>query len=177
MYFQRLFYNERNKMKEKTKLTEMNNPGLGSIIRSLQLWNIHNRAAHARRPDEASIFEILNLLPAAINALELLSAPDPAGGTSTEKGTVEIGSDDFTIMFDLAVDGWSLGPGNARIGNEDVQAGVEFGYDLVDDGVDIGLIGDVELVSFACCLLRSASMCFSFLQSVNSMFRYHMPYT
>ena len=136
----------------------MNDSSFGSVICSLQLWNIHNRATHARRSDEASIFEILNLLPVAIDAFELLPAPDPACSTGAEEGAVEICGDYFTIMFDFAIDGRTLGPGNSRIGNEDVETGVEFGDDLVDDGVDVGLVGDVELVGFACCLLGSASL-------------------
>lgn len=130
----------------------MNDSSLGRVICGLQLRNVHNRAAHARRSDEASIAEILNLLPAAIDALEFLAAPDPASGTGAEEGAVEVGGDDFAVVLDLAVDGWTLGPRHARVGDEDVQTGVEVGNDLVDDGVDFGLVGDVELVGFACCL-------------------------
>lgn len=136
----------------------MDYSSFGSVICSLQLRNIDNRATHARRSDKASILEVLNLLSATIDALELLSAPDPASSTSAEEGAVKISSDDFTIMFDFAIDSWTLGPRNSRIGNEDVETGVEVGDDLVDDGVDVCLVGDVELVGFACCLLGSASL-------------------
>ena len=132
----------------------MDNASLGRIVRRLQLRDIHNRATHARRPDEATVSKVLELLAVTINTLELLSTPDSASSTGTEERAVEIGGDDFAVVFDLAVDGRALGPGNARVGDEDVEAGVEFGHDLVDDGVDVGLVSNVELIRLACNYVR-----------------------
>ena len=134
--------------------TKMDNTSLGGIVRRLQLWNIHNRTTHARRPDKAAVLEVLELLAIAVNTLEFLPTPDPPSGTGTEERAVEIGSDDFAVMFDFAVDGGTLGPWDAGVCNEDVEAGVEFGNDLIDDGIDVGLVGDVELVGFACSCIR-----------------------
>ena len=127
----------------------MNDARLGRIVGRLQLRNVHNRAAHARGADKAAVLEVLELLAAAVDALELLPAPDPAGGTCAEEGAVEIGGDNFAVVVDLAIDRGALRPGHARVGDEDVKAGVEVGDDLVDDGVDVGLVGHVELVGFA----------------------------
>ena len=139
--------------------TKMDNPSLSRIVRCLQLRNIHNRATHTRRPDETAVPEVLNLLAATINTLELLPAPDPARSPGAEEGAVEVSSDDFAVVVDFAVDGGSLRPGHARVGDEDVEPAVEFGDDLVDDCVDVGLVGDVELVGFACNFINVLLKC------------------
>lgn len=54
------------------------------------------------------------------------------------------------VVGDLAVDGGTLGPRDTRVGDEDVQAAIELLDDVVDLLLDVGLVGNVDLVGLAC---------------------------
>lgn len=53
-------------------------------------------------------------------------------------------------MVNLAVDHGALGPGDAGVGDEDVEAIVEFGDLGLYGFFDFGGVLDVDLVGFAC---------------------------
>ncbi len=131
------------------RLTKVDDTSLGGIVRSLQLRDVDNMPAHRRRRDEAAVGEVLELVAIGIGALELLAAPDLAGRASAEEGAVKVGGDDLVVVGDLAADGGALGPGDAGVGNEDVEAAVELLDDFVDDLLDVGFVGDVDLVGLA----------------------------
>lgn len=54
------------------------------------------------------------------------------------------------VVGDLTVDGGTLGPRDTRVGDEDVQAAIELLDDVVDLLLDVGLVGNVDLVGLAC---------------------------
>lgn len=71
------------------------------------------------------------------------------------EGVVEVGVDDFFVVFDVVfgyvVEYGVVFLGDVWVGDEDVEVGVEFGEDVVVDGWgDGGEGGDVYLVGFVC---------------------------
>ena len=129
---------------------QVDDTGLGSVVCSLELGNVDNVAGHGGRGDEAAVAVVLELVAVEVGALLPLPPPDLTGGTGAEEGTVKIGGDDLVVVGDLTVDGRTLGPWDARVGNEDVQTAVELLDNIVDLLLDIGLVGDVDLVGLAC---------------------------
>ena len=127
----------------------MDDTSFGSIIRSLELGNIDNMPAHAGRSDKRTIGVILQLVARHRRHLLLLTSPMGGGGTGTIKSTVEVGSDDLAVVINLPIEHRSLCPGDTGIGNEDVEAAIEFFDDLVDHFLHVFGVGDVDLVGFA----------------------------
>jgi hypothetical protein len=129
----------------------MNNSRLSSIISSLQLRDIDNMPAHTGSCNKAPLPEWrLQLLPINRSLLLLLPSPVYAGNPSRIKCAIQIRGNHFPVVIQLAQDGWSLCPWYTRIGNEDIEAAVEFpnyGFDRSGDGFEGG---NVDLVCFAC---------------------------
>ena len=136
---------------ERGRRTEMYNPRLRSIIRSLQLRNIHNMPTHTRGGHEAALPKRwLQLHP--INRLLLLLLPTPMYPrySRTVERPIEICCHDFSVMVKLASYGCALRPGDTGVGDEDVEAAVKFA-DYRFHGCGHGFEGsDVDLVCFAC---------------------------
>lgn len=130
--------------------TKVNNTSLSSVVRSLQLRDVDNMSAHARRSDKASVREVLELLAVDGGALGLLAAPVLTSRARRVEGSIQISGDDLLVVGELAVERGTLRPWDAGVGDEDVETAVEVGDGLVDGLLD-GLVGgDVYLVCLAC---------------------------
>lgn len=125
----------------------MNDSSLRSVVGSLQLRDIDNVAAHARRGNETAILEI-DLVAIDIGAFHSLSPPVKACRACTVECAVQIGVHDIMVVFDPPIKHRTLCPRDACIGNENVEAAI-FVDDLVDCRLDMLLISDVDLVGFA----------------------------
>lgn len=129
--------------------TKVDNTSLGSVVRSLELRDVHNVPAHARRSDKASVSEVLELLAVGGGALGLLAAPVPTSRAGGVEGSVQIGGDDLLVVGELAVERGALRPWDAGVGDEDVETSAEVIDALVHGCLD-GLVGgDVDLVCLA----------------------------
>ena len=127
----------------------MNNTSLSSIIRSLQLRDIHNMPTHTRRSHKTPISIVLQLLPIGRSPLRLLAAPVLTRRARGVEGSVQIRGDHLVVVRDLAVEHGALRPGDAGVGDEDVETAAEVFDGLVYGGFD-GLVGgDVYLVRLA----------------------------
>ncbi len=127
---------------DRQALAQVNHTRLGRIIRRLQLRDIDDMARHGRRSDERPALE-------AVEPVLPLLAPHRTAGSGAVEGAVEIGADDLLVVVDLTVDHGALGPGDAGVGDEDVETVVEFG-DLGFDGfLDFLRVLDVDLVGLA----------------------------
>lgn len=129
--------------------TKVNNTSLSSIVRRLELRDIDNMSAHARRSNKASIRVVLELLAVDRGALGLLAAPVLTSRARRVEGSVQIGSDHLLVVGDLAVEHGALRPWDAGVGDEDVEAAAEVGDGLVDGLLDRLVGGDVYLVCLA----------------------------
>jgi hypothetical protein len=143
-------------VKSGTRPTEMYHPRLRSIIRSLQLGNIDNMATHARCRHKAAFPKSwLELRPVDRSLLLLLPPPMYARCPRTVERAVQICCHDLSVVVQLAFDGGALGPRDARVRDEDIEASVQ----VADAGFDSGGDGfegdDVYLVCFACFPLLS----------------------
>ena len=100
-------------------------------------------STHARRRDEASICEALELVL-------FLFAPDLRGHTGAVEDTVDVDLHHFGVVRELAVHHGSLGPRDSRVRYENIQSIVEL-FGLGDYGFfDSRGVCDVYLVGFAC---------------------------
>ncbi len=124
----------------------MDDASLGCIVRCLQLWDVDNVSAHASRSNEAAVGVILKLLAMHACSLHLLAPPVQTGSPGTVEGAVEIGGDDLAVMIDLSVKHRPLCPRDTGIGDEDVEAAIEFFDNLVNRFLDVLGIGDIDLV-------------------------------
>lgn len=124
----------------------MNNPRLGSVIRSLHLRKVDNMTTHRRRSHKATIAEILERLPVKINPLLLLSLPVCRGSPSTVEGPVEINPHHLCVVAKRAINHGPFRPRDSRIGNKDIQPAVEVLNALVDGLLHGRRIGDVTLI-------------------------------
>ncbi len=66
----------------------MNDASFGAIVRSLELRNIDNMAAHAGSGDEASVPIILERPAMYVRALLFLPSPDSTCRPGTIKGAI-----------------------------------------------------------------------------------------
>ena len=128
----------------------MDDARFGSIISSLELRNVDNMPAHTRCSDKGTIRIILQLPARHRRHLLLLTSPMGGGRTGAIEGAVEVGRDDLAVVINFPIEHGSLCPGDTGIGNEDVEATVEFFDDLVDHFLHVFGVGDVDLVGFAC---------------------------
>lgn len=49
----------RQVIRDRGEITKVDDTSLGSVVRRLELRDVHNVSAHARRSDEASVGEVL----------------------------------------------------------------------------------------------------------------------
>ena len=127
----------------------MDDTSLGGVVRSLHLRDVDNGATHRRSGDEAAVGVVLERLAINGRLLLVLAAPVACGGASAVEGAVKVGADDLAVVVNLTVGHGALGPGDAGVGNEDVEAAVELLDDLGDGVVDSLRVRDVDLVGAA----------------------------
>jgi hypothetical protein len=72
------------------------------------------------------------------------------GGLGAVEGAVEVDVDDAGVVGERAVHHRALGPGDAGVGDEDVQSAVEVLDRLVDGLLDGFGAGDIDLVCLGC---------------------------
>ena len=123
--------------------TEMDNPRFSPVVRRLQLRDIDHVAGHRGCGDEGAGLEVFQFV-------FLLVAPYGSTGARAVEGAVQIGADYLAVVVDLTVDHGALGPGNAGVGNEDVEAVVELGDLGFNCFFDFGGVLHVDLVGIAC---------------------------
>jgi len=128
----------------------MDNTSLRSIIRSLELRNIHNMSAHARRRHKTAIGIPLQRPSVERRALGLLAPPVLSSSAGAVEGSVQVSAHHLRVVDEIAIDHGALRPGDAAVGDEDVEAAVEFGDDVIDGYYDGICGGGVYLVGFAC---------------------------
>lgn len=128
----------------------MDHSGLGGVIRSLELGDVDDMAAHRRGGDETAAVEILQLFPVDVGAFLLLSPPDGCTGAGDVERAVDIGRDHLAVVVELAVGHGALGPRDAGVCDDDVEPAIEFLDDLVDGRDALLRVLDVDLVCSAC---------------------------
>lgn len=111
----------------------MAHTSLGRIISRLQLGNIDDVPRHGRGGDKAAAAVALELVAREVDARLPLPPPYPATRARAVEDAVEVVGHDLAVVLELPVDGGALGPGDARVGHEDVEAVVEL-LDLGGDG-------------------------------------------
>lgn len=119
---------------------------LGRIIRSLELRNVDNVTAHRGSSDKTSISEILKLVAKQVGALFLLSSPMRGSSTSAVPGGIKVGLNNIQVVLNGAINGGTLGPWNASVGDENIQAAIEVLDGLIDDRLGFLLVAQVTLV-------------------------------
>lgn len=136
----------------------MNNANLGGIVSSLHLGEVDNVAAHGSSGDKAAVGEVGERVSVNVGSLFLLSSPVGSSSLGTVKDTIQVDGDHVSVVLKGTVDHGALGPWDACIGNEDVQATVEL-LDGKVDGVLHGFgVSDVDLVSLGY-IERQVSLC------------------
>ena len=129
----------------------MDNSRFSSIISSLQLRDIDNMPAHAGSCNKAPLPEWrLQLLPINRSLLLLLSSPVYACNPSTVECAIQIRGNHLPVVIQLAYNCWALCPWYTRVGNEDIEAAVEFSDYGFDRSGDCFEGGNVDLVCFTC---------------------------
>lgn len=109
----------------------MDNSGLGRVIHRLHLRDVHDVAAHAGGADEATGQVVLELPAIDRGALGLLPAPVERGRPRAVEGPVDVDLHHLLHGLEGPVEERPLLPGDARVGDEDVETPVE----LLDDFV------------------------------------------
>lgn len=121
---------------------------LGRIVGRLHLRDIHNMPTHTARRNETPIRE-------ALEFILFLFTPDLGCGARTVEDAVDVDLHDFAVVRELAVDHGALCPGDAGVGDEDIEAVVEL-FGLRCYGFfDRGGVGDIHFVCLACAVLAS----------------------
>jgi len=143
--------------------TEVDDGSLRSIIRRLQLRDIDNMPTHAGSGDETPAPE-LNLIAIDVRLLLPLAPEVRASSMSRVIRSIHVYLHNLLIMVDLPVEHGALGPGDARVGNEDVEAAIEFLDDRIDGFLDVLSVDDIYLV----CLAFHAELLGDPLGSLNS---------
>lgn len=128
---------------------EMYNARLGGVVRGLQLRDVDDMTRHTSRSDKRSTSEVLERLAIDRCAFLLLASPVLPSSAGTVECAVEIGCDDFAVVVNFSVEHGALGPGDTGIGDEDVEAAIEFLDDVVDGFLDGFVLCDINLVGFA----------------------------
>lgn len=129
------------------KLTEMDHSRLSCVVGSLHLREVDNVSAHRSCSDEATIGKVGQFLPVEIGTFFLLPPPVCSSSTSAVEGAVQVAVRYGSIVLDRGINHRSFGPGNAGVGNEDIQAAVKFLDNGVDGDLDGVGVGDITLVS------------------------------
>ena len=127
----------------------MDYTSLCCVVRRLELGNVDNVSAHARRSNEAAVAEVFQPSTVDVGSLLLLPSPVDTGSSSAIEGPVQVSCDYSSIMIDRAVQGRSLGPWNSCIGDKDIETTIEIVDDVVDQCLNIFRVGRIALVSSA----------------------------
>jgi hypothetical protein len=123
--------------------------GLGTVVDSLKLGDVDDATTHGSGGDEATGGEVLKRLAVDSSSLLLLATEVSTGRLGAPHDTIDVDSHDLLGSFGGAINEGTILPGNTRVGDEDVEATVELGDDIVD-GLVHGLgVDDVDLVSLA----------------------------
>lgn len=104
----------------------MDYAGFGSVISCLQLRNVDDMSTHTRSSNKAAVCEALKFVAVNVGTLLLLASPVSTGGSGTVECAVQIGSDNLTVVINFPVKHGTLCPWNTSIGDENVEATVEF---------------------------------------------------
>lgn len=131
-------------------LTEMDDSSLGTVVHGLKLRDVDDASAHRGGSNEAAGDEVLQRLTVDRGALLLLATEVSASRLGAPHDTVNVDGHDLLRSLDRAVDEGAVLPGDARVGDEDVETTVELGDDAVDGGLDSFGGGDIDLVRLAC---------------------------
>lgn len=126
--------------------TEVDNTGLGGIVRSLQLGNVDNVAAHGGSGNKAAVGEVLQLVAKQVSALVFLTAPVSSSSTGTVPSGVKIGLHDVQVVLDRAIDTGTLGPWDTGIGDENIEAAAKVFDSLVNSLLGLLVVAEVSLV-------------------------------
>ena len=108
----------------------MDYAGFGRIISCLQLRNVDDMSTHTRSGNKAAVCETLKFVAVNVGTLLLLASPVSTSGFGTVECAVQIGSDNLTVVINFSVKHGTLRPWDTSIGNENVEATVEFLHDL-----------------------------------------------
>lgn len=124
----------------------MNNTSLGGVVRSLQLGNVDNVAAHGGSGNKAAVCEVLQLVAEQVGALVFLAAPVSGGSTGTVPGSVKVGLHNIQVVLDGTIDTSTLSPWNTSVGNKDIEAATKVIDSLVDGLLSLLVVAEVRLV-------------------------------
>lgn len=87
-------------------------------------------STHTRSSNKAAVCETLQFFAVNVGTLLLLASPVSTSGFGTVECAVQIGSDNLTVVINFSVKHGALHPWDTSIGNENVEATVEFFNDL-----------------------------------------------
>jgi hypothetical protein len=128
----------------------VNDATLGRIVGSLHLREVDNMTAHGSSGNEAAVSEVSELVAVDISALLLLTAPVRSGSPGAVECAVQVNVHDVAVVLDRSIHHGTLGPWDTSVGNEYIQAAIEF-LDHGIGGLLNGLgIGDPDLVGLGC---------------------------
>lgn len=127
-------------------LTEVADTGLSGVVRSLELRDVDNMAAHGSRGNKAAVREVLKLVTVQVSTLLFLSSPVSGSSASAIPGSVEISLNNVEVVLDGAVNSSTLGPRDTSIGDENVKTTVEVLDGLVNGGLGLLLVTQIGLI-------------------------------
>jgi hypothetical protein len=107
-------------------------------------------ATHRGGGHKATICEVGKLVAINIGPLLLLPPPVSSGVLGAVKGTVQVNVNHTRVVVQRPINHGSLGPGDTRVSNEDVQAAIEVLHSLINSILDSLGICDIDLVSLGC---------------------------
>lgn len=137
----------------------MDDRRLGRIVHRLRLRDVGDVAGHGRRGDEAPVPEVVKRLPVRRRALLLLPPPVQRGGAGAVERAVDVDAQHLLHCLDGPIDEGAVLPGDARVGDEDVEAPVEVLDDFVD-GIAHGFPRlHIDRVCLACIITIFVSVC------------------
>jgi len=122
---------------------------LGSVVGRLQLWDIDDMPAHARRGDEAAVRVTLEVASVGRGPLGLLAPEVPPGRPRAVCCAVQIDRHNLFVVVQAAVEEGTLLPRQPGIGYEHVQPTVKLTDDAVDGGLDGVVRRNVHLICLA----------------------------
>lgn len=128
----------------------MDHSRLGSVVGGLHLREIHNVATHGGSGHKAPICEVGKLVAVDVGSLFLLPPPVSSGVLGAVKGTVQVNVHHTRVVVKGPINHGSLGPGDTRVSNEDVQTSIEVLHSLINSLLDSLGVCNIDLVSLGC---------------------------
>src|SRR3569833_104521 len=129
--------------------THVDDRRLGSVVGRLQLWDIDDMPAHARRGDEAAVRVTLEVASVGRGPLGLLAPDEPPGRPRAVCCAVQIVRHNLFVVVQAAVEEGTLLPRQPGFGYEHVQPTVKLTDDAVDGGLDGVVRRNVHLICLA----------------------------